>query len=216
MLAGGMDMRKKSKRTAARLRAAAFLLLAGLFLPPVLPHGRMEVPDRVEAILAKTLEEETDPARIQFVYTACALTEQVGYFWGGKSHVLGWDRAWGWPRRVTAPGSGATGHLRPYGLDCSGFVSWAATTAQGDPAAYDLVGEGARSQYALCVPTATPRPGDRAFCPELSHVGIVLGRDGEGTLWVVHCSASLGGVVVTPASVGFSLYGCPSFFAAGA
>lgn len=205
-------MRKRKARTAARYRTAAFLLLAGFLLPPILPHGRMEVPEQVEEILADTLKENTDPARIAFVRTACALTGQVNYFWGGKSHALGWDKAWGWPRRVTAPGSGTTGHIRFYGLDCSGFVSWSAATAWRDPAAYDRVGEGVRGQYALCTPTDVPRPGDLAFFPDLSHVGIIAGQDGEGTVWVVHCSCSMGGVVITPASVGFTRYGVPDLF----
>ena len=208
-------MRKTKQKTAARLWAAVFLLSLGCLLPSVLPQGRMEVPSYVDTILEETLEKETNSARIAFVRTACSLTGQVSYFWGGKSHILGWDGSWGWPRQVTSQGSSTTGHIRPYGLDCSGLVSWAAATAQSDPAAYDQVGEGARAQYALCVPAVNPRPGDLAFFPDLSHVGVVLGWDKEGTLWVVHCSASLGGVVVTPASVGFSLYGCPAFFAVG-
>ena len=208
-------MRKTKHRTAARLWAAVLLLLIGCLLPPRLPHGRMEVPGYVEKILGETLVGETDQARIKYVYTACGLTEQVGYFWGGKSHALGWDTAWGRPRRVVAPGSSTTGHIRPYGLDCSGFVSWAAATAWEDAAAYNEVGEGVRAQYALCTPVVFPRSGDLAFFADLSHVGIVLGRDKEGTLWVAHCSASMGGVVVTPASVGFSLYGCPALFSMG-
>lgn len=202
-------MRKRKTGTAARYRTAAFLLLAGFLLPLILPHGRMEVPEHVERILADTLKENTDPTRIAFVRTACALAGQVNYFWGGKSHALGWDKAWGWPRRVTAPGSGSTGRIRPYGLDCSGLVSWAAATALKDPDAYDRIGEGVRAQYALCLPTQEPRPGDLAFFPDLSHVGIVVGRDREGQLWVAHCSFSLGGVVVTPASFGFALFGTP-------
>lgn len=205
-------MRREKGKAAFRLRRAALLLLAGCLLPMLLPHGRMGVPCRVEELLAETLAGETDPERTAFVRTSCSLVDQVGYFWGGKSHSLGWDRAWGWPRRVTAAGSGTTGRIRPYGLDCSGLVSWAAATAQGDPTAYDRVGEGVRTQYSLCIATESPRPGDLAFFPDLSHVGIVLGWDREGTLWVVHCSASLGGVVVTPASVGFALYGTPGFF----
>jgi len=172
----------------------------------------MKVPDYVEELLTETLTGETDPERIAFVRTACALTGQVDYFWGGKSHTLGWDGHWGWPRRVTAPGSSMTGRIRPYGLDCSGLVSWAAATACADPDVYNRVGEGAWSQYFHCTPTETPCPGDLAFFPDLSHVGIVLGRDREGTFWVVHCSASLGGVVVTPASVGFALYGVSDMF----
>lgn len=209
-------MRKTGEKAAVRYWTAALLLLIGSVLPLRLPHGRSEIPKHVETLLAETLTEETDPGRIAFVRAACGLTGRVNYFWGGKSHVLGWDRRWGRLRRVTSPGSDSTGRLLPYGLDCSGLVSWAAAMAQDDPAAYDQVGEGVKAQYTLCAPVETPRPGDLAFFPDLSHVGIILGRDGEGVLWAVHCSASLGGVVVTPVSVGFTLYGCPSFFAAGA
>lgn len=206
-------MRHKKDQTAARYRAAVFLLVIGCLLPSALPHGRMAIPGGVKALLKQTLREEKDPARRQFVTTACGLAEQVSYFWGGKSHAMGWDPAWGWPRRVTAPGNGTSGRIRRYGLDCSGLVSWAAATAWRDPNAYDQMGEGVRAQYANSIPTEDPRPGDLAFFPDLSHVGIILGQDGEGTLWVVHCSASRGGVVVTPAAVGFTLYGTPGLLA---
>ena len=33
-------------------------------------------------------------------------------------------RRWGVPTEVTAAGSGSTGTVRPFGLDCSGFVDW--------------------------------------------------------------------------------------------
>ena len=205
-------MRRNRSKAAARYRTAVLLLLAGCLLPSIFLRGWMEVPSHVETILSETLEGEKDPARIGLVYTACALTGRVGYFWGGKSHVLGWDSAWGWPKRVSSPGSSTTDRIRRYGLDCSGFVSWAVATAQEDRAAYDRVGEGVRMQYSLCMPTETPRPGDLAFFPDLSHVGIVLGKDREGVIWVVHCSASLGGVVMTPSTVGFVFYGIPNMF----
>lgn len=207
-----MNVRKNEVRTAARIRTAVLLLLIGCLLPLVLPRGGIKVPPYIETLLAETLAVETDPARISFVLTACGLVDQVGYFWGGKSHILGWDRTWGWPRRVKAPGSSSTGHIRPYGLDCSGLVSWAAATTLDDPDAYDRVGEGVRRQYTLCTLTEAPRPGDLAFFSDLSHVGIVLGRDEEGDIWVVHCSASLGGVVATPATVGFTVFGTPQLF----
>lgn len=204
-------MRKRGPGTASRYRVAVLLLLAGCLLPCAIPHGWIKVPAHVETILEEALKEERDPDRVGFVCTACGLVGQVGYFWGGKSHALGWDSAWGWPRRVTSPGSDTTGHIRRYGLDCSGLVSWAAAASQGKEDVYELAGEGARAQWALCVPAETPQPGDLAFFPDLSHVGIVLGWDREGVLWVVHCSASLGGVVVTPSTVGFEVYGTPGF-----
>lgn len=206
-------MKRKKYQTAARYRAAVILLVIGCLLPSVLPHGRMAIPSEVKALLRQTLQWERDPERKKFAAVACGLTGQVGYFWGGKSHMIGWDPTWGWPRRVTAPGNTTSGHIRKYGLDCSGLVSWAAVTAWEDAEAYEKIGEGVRAQYARSLPTEDPRPGDLAFFSDLSHVGIVLGRDRGGTLWVVHCSASRGGVVVTPATVGFTLYGTPELLA---
>lgn len=208
-------MKRRKKSAAARHRAAAFCLLVGVLLPCLLPRGGLRVPKEVEALLEETLAGETDPLRIAYVRTACGTVGRVAYFWGGKSHALGWDSAWGWPERVTAAGSETTGKYRRYGLDCSGLVSWAASAALDDRLAYGAVGEGVGEQYARCRPAAEPRSGDLAFFPDLSHVGIVLGRDRAGTVWVVHSSASRGGVVVTPASVGFALYGTPLIFPRG-
>ncbi|MEA4954868.1 MAG: NlpC/P60 family protein [Pseudoflavonifractor sp.] len=202
-------MRRNRDETAARRRAAVFLLIVGLLLSPILYQRAVRVPPEVEPLLRETLTGERDSDRRALVRTACGLVGRVSYFWGGKSRATGWDRAWGCPRRVMAEGSDSTGHFRRYGLDCSGLVSWAAAAALDDAEAYAAIGEGVRAQYAACQPTQLPRPGDLAFFPNLSHVGIVLGRDGGGTLWVVHCSASLGGVVVTPAAVGFTLFGTP-------
>ena len=205
-------MRKSASRTAARYRAAVFLLSLGILLPSVAPRGGGRIPPRIEGLLRETLAGEEDLERIAFVHTACILTERVDYFWGGKSRRLGWDMAWGWPRQVTSPGSETTGHIRSYGLDYSGLVSWAAATALEDPDTYDQVGEGTGEQFRRCDPVIDPRPGDLAFFSDHSHVGIVLGRDREGVVWVVHCSSTLGGVVVTPAGYGFALYGTPPIF----
>ena len=210
MLAGGMNMKRDRRKTAAQVRAAVFLLILGCLIPSMVPHGQMEISSSVDRLLIETLADEQDAERIAFVRTACALVGQIDYFWGGKSRTLGWDRTWGWPRRVSAPGSDSTGHFRSYGLDCSGLVSWAAATAWVDPAVYDRIGEGVRQQYALSASTAYPRPGDLAFFRDLSHVGTVLGGANAGVLWIVYCSASRTGAVMTPASVGFELYGSPS------
>ena len=58
------------------------------------------------------------------------------------------------------------------------------------------------------------QPGDLAFFPDLSHVGIVLGPTEAGTLEIVHCSKTLGGVVRSPdgAGIGFALIGRPAFY----
>ena len=117
---------------------------------------------------------------------------------------------------VTAPGSSSSGESLPFGLDCSGFVSWCAVNAAGDPAAFAAVGNGVRAQRALCAPVdwADALPGDLAFYPDLSHVGIVAGRGADGGLLVLHCSYSLGGVVCSSdaKAAGFTDLGRPSLF----
>ena len=182
-------------------------VLAGLLLrtpvpsvPTPLPQG--EVGERIAA----ALPAELSPLRRAFVESGAALVGRVGYFWGGKSDAVGWDARWGVPAVVTAPGSSTSGESLPFGLDCSGFVSWCAVNAAGDPAAFAAVGNGVRAQRAL--------PGDLAFYPDLSHVGIVAGRGEDGGLLVLHCSYSLGGVVCSSdaKAAGFTDLGRPSLF----
>ena len=192
-------------------------VLAGLLLrtaapsvPTPLPQG--EAGERIAA----ALPAELSPLRRAFVESGAALVGRVGYFWGGKSDAVGWDARWGVPAVVTAPGSSTSGESLPFGLDCSGFVSWCAVNAAGDPAALAAVGNGVRAQRALCAPVdwADALPGDLAFYPDLSHVGIVAGRGADGGLLVLHCSYSLGGVVCSSdaKAAGFTDLGRPSLF----
>ena len=66
-----------------------------------------------------------DGERRDVVLAALSLEGKIGYFWGGKSYHVGWDDRWGENRTVTSGGSSQTGTVRPFGMDCSGFVSWA-------------------------------------------------------------------------------------------
>ncbi len=56
--------------------------------------------------------------------TGKSLKGNVSYFWGGKYNNIGRNPDWGKEKLVTSPGSTTTGTYRPYGLDCSGYVSW--------------------------------------------------------------------------------------------
>ena len=127
-------------------------VLAGLLLrtpvpsvPTPLPQG--EVGERIAA----ALPAELSPLRRAFVESGAALVGRVGYFWGGKSDAVGWDARWGVPAVVTAPGSSTSGESLPFGLDCSGFVSWCAVNAAGDPAAFAAVGNGRGEDGGLLV-----------------------------------------------------------------
>ena len=146
--------------------------------------------------------------------TALSLVGKVGYFWGGKSLVIGWDSRWGTLREVTAAGSSTTGTYRPYGLDCSGMMDWIFYNITGGE--YILGrGGGATAQRSYCTPVsqADAQPGDLAFYPDDSHVGIVVGRREDGKLLICHCSSGQNNVVVTEfAASGFTALGRPDIF----
>ena len=186
-----------------------FLSLIGNYQPDGTPIGPVDISD-----IQGTLPDDLDPLRESIVLTAYQLLGKVTYFWGGKSLVLGWDSRWGTPTTVTAPGSGSTGKVLPFGLDCSGFVDWTfynATNGTYLPGR----GGGAASQYGYCTNIAwsDALPGDLVFYADDSHVGIVCGYDSVGNLLVIHCSGGQNGVVVTGRE-GFAVAARPDLFSA--
>lgn len=196
---------------------SVLLLAAGMLLPGALCRPAPALPDSPAArAIRAALPAELDPLRRRVVEAGAALLGRVDYFWGGKSEAVGWDRRWGTATVVDAPGSSTTGQCLPFGLDCSGFVSWCAVTAAEDPAAGAVMGSGVSGQWAACTPVdwEQAQPGDLAFFPDLSHVGVVAGPPAEGALPVLHCSSSLGGVVCSPdaAAAGFTAIGRPEFY----
>lgn len=144
--------------------------------------------------------------------TAVQLVGKVSYFWGGKSLALGWDDRWGTPMEVTAAGSGSTGTVRPFGLDCSGFVDWSFYNATNG-AYLPGRGGGAATQHSYCtdISWSEAQPGDLVFYPGDTHVGIVGGRDADSNLLIVHCSGGANGVVIT-GSAGFTVAARPDCF----
>lgn len=147
--------------------------------------------------------------RKDVVKNAGSLVGKVNYFWGGKSAAIGWDSAWGSMQRVTAAGSPSSGTIRAFGLDCSGFVSWAFNNSGM------YVGDGTYGQRdrSTVVSSATVQAGDLAFLSSYSHVGIVVGQDTSGNVLVIHCSSSANNVVVsTASSVGFTVFRRPNCY----
>ena len=184
-----------------------FLSLIGDYQPGGTPIGPVDISD-----IQGTLPDDLDPLRETIVLTAYQLLGKVTYFWGGKSLVLGWDSRWGTPTTVTAPGSGSTGKVLPFGLDCSGFVDW--TFYNATSGAYlPGRGGGAASQHGYCtnIAWADALPGDLVFYADDSHVGIVCGYDSVGNILVIHCSGGQNGVVVTGRE-GFAVAARPDLF----
>ena len=186
-----------------------FLSLIGNYQPDGTPIGPVDISD-----IQGTLPDNLDPLRESIVLTAYQLLGKVTYFWGGKSLVLGWDSRWGTPTTVTAPGSGSTGKVLPFGLDCSGFVDWTFYNATNG-AYLPGRGGGAASQHGYCTNIAwsDALPGDLVFYADDSHVGIVCGYDSVGNLLVIHCSGGQNGVVVTGRE-GFAVAARPDLFSA--
>ena len=177
-----------------------------------IPMGSLTISQEDAIELLENLPDDLAPARKAVVETAVQLVGRVSYFWGGKSLTLGWDDRWGVPTKVTAAGSGSTGTIRPFGLDCSGFVDWTFYNATNG-SYYPGRGGGAATQHSYCTNISwnDAQPGDLVFYPDDSHVGIVGGKDVDGNLLIVHCSGSANGVVITGAA-GFTSVARPKCF----
>ena len=176
------------------------------------PMGSLNISQEDAIELLENLLDDLDPERKAVVETAVQLVGRVSYFWGGKSLTLGWDDRWGVPTEVTAAGSGSTGTIRPFGLDCSGFVDWTFYNAT-DGSYYPGRGGGAATQHSYCtnISWSDAQPGDLVFYSDDSHVGIVGGKDADGNLLIVHCSGGANGVVIT-GSAGFTTVARPDCF----
>ena len=177
-----------------------------------IPMGSLTISQEDAIELLENLPDDLDPARKAVVEMAVQLVGKVSYFWGGKSLTLGWDDRWGVPTEVTAAGSGSTGTVRPFGLDCSGFVDWTFYNATNG-SYYPGRGGGAATQHSYCtnISWSDAQPGDLVFYPDDSHVGIVGGKDADGNLLIVHCSGGANGVVIT-GSAGFTTVARPDYF----
>ena len=177
-----------------------------------IPMGSLTISQEDAIALLENLPDDLDPARKAVVETAVQLVGRVSYFWGGKSLTLSWDDRWGVPTEVTAAGSGSTGTVRPFGLDCSGFVDWTFYNATNG-SYYPGHGGGAATQHSYCTNISwnDAQPGDLVFYPDDSHVGIVGGKDADGNLLIVHCSGGANGVVIT-GSAGFTVVARPDCF----
>lgn len=210
-----------SAKTAADMRTAyAFTDLQDSALDELLADraalaalaGSLNITSADARSVLEALPDDLAPERRAVVETALRLYGKVGYFWGGKSLVIGWDSRWGQLTKVTAAGSTTTGTYRPYGLDCSGYADWVFYNASGG--SYIIGhGGGARMQHFYCadIDWDEAQPGDLVFYPEDEHVGIVCGYDGSGGLLVIHCASGANNVVITGAS-GFTSVAKPIFY----
>ena len=156
----------------------------------------LAVSDATAQDILKNLPDSLSAERKKVIKAACSLVGKVNYFWGGKSSAIGWDSEWGKLKTVSAEGSKTTGTKRPFGLDCSGFVTWSFINSGFNASS---IGHGTKGQIAKCsrISWSSAQAGDLAFYGDLSHVGIIAGKDAAGNILVIHCSSGRNNVVIT-------------------
>ncbi|MDO4649085.1 MAG: NlpC/P60 family protein, partial [Eubacteriales bacterium] len=174
-----------------------------------------------KGFVRESVGENVSEERVNVISAAYSLIGEVGYFYGGKSNVIGTDDSWGQAEKVTAEGSTSTGTLRAYGLDCSGFVTWSVINGYQNTDMQDVIGDGTSEQWekANVVSEKDAQPGDLVFLagPERTgadnHVGIICGKTDAGDWIAVHCSSAKNGVTVGEAySASFRYIRQPSFY----
>ena len=113
----------------------------------------------------ESVGDDVSEERVNVISAAYSLVGKVGYFWGGKSTKIGTDPSWGTAEKVSAEGSKSTGTIRAYGLDCSGFVTWAVINGYQDQTMQAAVGDGTSDQWekANVVTETDAQPGDLVF-----------------------------------------------------
>ena len=170
----------------------------------------LAISDGTAQDILKNLPESLSAERKKVIKAACSLVGKVNCFWGGKSSAIGWDSEWGKLKTVSSEGSKTTGTKRPFGLDCSGFVTWSFINS-GFSA--NSIGHGTQGQIAKCsrISWSNAQAGDLAFYGDLSHVGIIAGKDASGNILVIHCSSSNNNVVITT-NGGFGFAARPSAY----
>ena len=110
--------------------------------------------------------------------------------------------------KVTAAGDSSTGTYRPFGLDCTGLIDWSLRSAGLHSDGNWYIGTNLTE-----VSQAEALPGDIALNDGATHVGLIVGRDGNGNLLVCHCSYGQNNVVVTEfAASGFVAVGRPNVY----
>lgn len=213
------------KRSAKLIVSAAALLMAlAAVVAVVLIINRDRYYELTDEQAAAVLEanEYLTPEQRTVVEAAASLKGRVHYFWGGKSRTIGPDSRWGELMLVESEGSSMSGTVRPFGLDCSGFVTWAFIQINDGRNHYEMIGDGTRNQWKKSTPIewSELRPGDLVFqneYPEASsnHVGVCIGFY-KGKPVFAHCSAAADNVIVTTAGQIFKYARRPAVFCADA
>ena len=115
--------------------------------------------------------------------------EQMGYYlgycWGGDRSSVGVGKSWGAPSSECNSPSNVHHY---YGMDCSGFVSWAirngCNSSFGGPTTYEM-------EYGPHIDVTKAKPGDLMLDTD-SHVRLVVKNNEDGTVITAESGGSAG------------------------
>ena len=150
-----------------------------------------------KGFIRQSVGDDVSEERVNVIAAAYPLVGEVGYFWGGKSTVIGDDPSWGAARRYPLPAvrvQELPGHTV---LTAAGLLPWSVINGYLDQSMQQAVGDGTSEQWlnANVVSEQEAQPGDSVFQrgPEAgsdNHVGIICGKTDAGDWIAVHCSSS--------------------------
>lgn len=203
-------MRLKLKKRII-IAAALLTVCAAVLLILNLKSGSTPLDTHQVAAILDAAEYPNEAAKTA-VSSAASLIGSVRYFWGGKSFCIGPDPEWGKAKTVASEGHSTTGKVLPYGLDCSGLVTWAYIQAGYS---MDDIGNGTWSQWFNSeeIDKSELRPGDLGFQNRYpgssgNHVGIFIGYYKAKPVFI-HSAPGYDGVVATCGDGAFKYYRRP-------
>jgi|GEM_PF-4623897 len=159
---------------------------------------QQQTPYTKEEMLAVLDTLQCSQNRKYLCYSALSLVGRVPYFWCGRTSA-GWDDSWGILKPIPNEGNDKqiVGTMWPWGLDCSGFVSWTYKTAFGGNPLGD------KSTVGLYEGTVVKQitnndllPGDILL--KDGHTGLFLGYDESGSMIVIHEAGTNAGCICGP------------------
>lgn len=141
------------------------------------------------------------------VYGLEQLGYYLGYCWGGDRTSVGVGTKWG----TKSSGCNSPSNVHQYyGMDCSGFVSWAirngCTDSFGGPSTYEM-------EYGPHIDVKKAKPGDIMLDTD-SHVRLVIKNNGDGTVIVAEEGGNYGDLGFSKVSneAGYNFIDMSSFY----
>ena len=139
---------------------------------------------------------------------------KISYQWGGKWEKLGARNTWGNPcgdncycSTFTGEKSYCTTNYRWYGLDCSGFTTWAIINGMQDDSITQITGSSPYNNTYLVEGDAVCKPGGLLYTKTNTHQVLVVGIDDENKRYII-AQANDDGVALGTISYNSNEYVC--------